>query len=321
MSDVLLSIGIPTYNRLGYLKECIESCKKIKTLGYKIEIIVSSNSTSDGTKEYIEDVQSLNTNVIIKKNHFIKPVPPIVNWDYTLNNATGKYFILLSDDDRIDADALIHISGYDKGQKNINGILFSNNIVNNTGKIIKKKINEENVMDAETFFAKLVNRKIKYNFCSFVANCEVLKKSMIYQEKFLGSGMFADGASILVCCQSEKNIVVSSKVMMDYRVHEHMDSKNIDSKLMTAAKMHFIDFIQKNKYINNRLRDVAEYWVYNGTIYQCIMFYMCCRDKKNEIIKILDFVKKSIYINKKTGIRYIAVRFKIESILMLLKIM
>ncbi len=49
----MISIVIPTYNNLLYLKKCIESINKNSF--YKNEILVHINEGSDGTIEYLED--------------------------------------------------------------------------------------------------------------------------------------------------------------------------------------------------------------------------------------------------------------------------
>ena len=49
----MLSILIPTYNNLKYLKLCIDSI--IKNSSEKHELIVHINSGSDGTLDYIKE--------------------------------------------------------------------------------------------------------------------------------------------------------------------------------------------------------------------------------------------------------------------------
>ena len=50
----MISIIIPTYNNLPYLKKCIESINKNSF--YKNEILIHVNEGKDGTKQYLEDI-------------------------------------------------------------------------------------------------------------------------------------------------------------------------------------------------------------------------------------------------------------------------
>ena len=50
----MISIIIPSYNNLPYLKKCIESINKNSF--YKNEILIHVNEGKDGTKQYLEDI-------------------------------------------------------------------------------------------------------------------------------------------------------------------------------------------------------------------------------------------------------------------------
>ena len=50
----MISIIIPSYNNLPYLKKCIESINKNSF--YKNEILIHINEGKDGTKQYLEDI-------------------------------------------------------------------------------------------------------------------------------------------------------------------------------------------------------------------------------------------------------------------------
>ena len=51
------SIIIPSYNQVGYLKQCIESIRENTDLSY--EIIVVDNASTDGTADYLRGLGSL----------------------------------------------------------------------------------------------------------------------------------------------------------------------------------------------------------------------------------------------------------------------
>lgn len=87
----LVSLCIPTFNRMEYLRDCIES---ICAQSYRpIEIIVSDNLSSDGTRAMLAEMDNLVVN--LQKSN----VGMVGNWNSAIELATGKYCVLLSDDD------------------------------------------------------------------------------------------------------------------------------------------------------------------------------------------------------------------------------
>ncbi|MEI0493722.1 glycosyltransferase family 2 protein [Brachyspira intermedia] len=91
----LVSVIITTYNRKKLLVEAINSV--LKQDYTNIEIIVSDNASEDGTdlvmQEYILEHKN------IKYIRREKNVGPYINAKKAYKEATGKYFIFLSDDD------------------------------------------------------------------------------------------------------------------------------------------------------------------------------------------------------------------------------
>jgi glycosyltransferase involved in cell wall biosynthesis len=95
MNKPLVSIGLPTYNRVDDLKACLDN---LTNLNYKnIEIIISDNHSTDTTaevcKEYLKKDKRIrfyrqNTNLGVRRNSI-----------FVLEKSKGKYFILTSDDD------------------------------------------------------------------------------------------------------------------------------------------------------------------------------------------------------------------------------
>lgn len=94
----LVSIGIPTYNRAALLKRSIESALN---QDYKnIEVIVSDNASTDETERvcgFYRDKDTRLKYVRHTKNH-----GPTANFHDVLKNASGQFFMWLSDDDWID---------------------------------------------------------------------------------------------------------------------------------------------------------------------------------------------------------------------------
>ena len=114
----MISIIIPTYNNLLYLRKCIESINKNSF--YKNEILVHINEGNDGTIEYIEDLNIKFThsktniglcsgcNIISRKSKFDlilyshDDMYYLPNWDKILiDKVTAENIGYLNDDGKI----------------------------------------------------------------------------------------------------------------------------------------------------------------------------------------------------------------------------
>ena len=91
MKDMLLSVCIPTYNRVQFLKFVIDNIvKSLSTSAIGYEIIVCDSDSKDGTVEY--------ANEILEVKYF--NIPPSNNnsaFLYAARHAKGKYVVLIND--------------------------------------------------------------------------------------------------------------------------------------------------------------------------------------------------------------------------------
>jgi glycosyltransferase involved in cell wall biosynthesis len=95
-----VTIAIPTYNRLAYLRQAIQSA-----LGQsypELEVIVSDNCSDDGTVEAVASIRDQRL-VFLKQK---KNLGMVGNWNACLERATGEFFLLLSDDDYLEEFAI-----------------------------------------------------------------------------------------------------------------------------------------------------------------------------------------------------------------------
>jgi glycosyltransferase involved in cell wall biosynthesis len=128
-----ITVAIPTFNRPELCKRAVESCLIQEKCDY--EIIVSDNSENTATEKILENLINL-PRVRYYKNK--RNLGMSANWDNCLEHSTGKYFLLLSDDDFFNSsDSLSRlVSPYKKNDENI-GFVFSNvRIANRTRNLI-----------------------------------------------------------------------------------------------------------------------------------------------------------------------------------------
>jgi glycosyltransferase involved in cell wall biosynthesis len=134
---MLISIVIPTYNRLDFLKKAVFSVRNQTNKNY--EIIVSDNSSNDGTKEWLAVQDDI---IFIRHNDML---PMFKNWNVGLKKAKGDFILLLTDDD------LMNYNCIEKVQAVINPLQYS--MILGRHDIIDENDNET-ILDKEFSYIK-----------------------------------------------------------------------------------------------------------------------------------------------------------------------
>jgi glycosyltransferase involved in cell wall biosynthesis len=138
LAEPLVSVCIPTYNRSGKLKRAVE---KLISCSYdNLEIIISDNASCDNTKDVCTAIGKLDNRV--KYFRHLENNGPTKNFEFSKSQATGKYFLWLSDDDYLDRDYiricvdelerrpdLVLVSGLGLYHGSVNQVSYYGNIV------------------------------------------------------------------------------------------------------------------------------------------------------------------------------------------------
>ena len=109
---MLLSICVPTYNRIDFLKEIIsEAIEQLKVyeLYNQVEIVVSNNCSTDETAAYLNGLIHLHPSVTFRINNNKENVGFVKNLIKTVEIAQAKYWWFIGDDDAIPNNALAKI--------------------------------------------------------------------------------------------------------------------------------------------------------------------------------------------------------------------
>lgn len=116
----LVSVAIPTYNRLALLKPAVDSV--LAQTYQNFEVIISDNNSDDGTVDYLKSLNDPRVKVFFSQENR----GMAGNWQKCLTNARGKYFLLLSDDDiLISSEALAKlVSAFEIESDNNVGMVF-----------------------------------------------------------------------------------------------------------------------------------------------------------------------------------------------------
>ena len=96
----LITIAIPTYNRSGLVKSCVENA--LAQSYRNIDVMVSDNASPDDTLAVLKTVNDKRLRVLTNP----KNVGAIENHAKCLREAKGDYLVLVSDDNILDAQFL-----------------------------------------------------------------------------------------------------------------------------------------------------------------------------------------------------------------------
>lgn len=124
VKDYLLSIVIPTRNRAQYANLSIRQCLNITS--EDVQIVVQDNSDNNDLELLLKDLFGVER---IIYNHINGVLSFVDNFDYALQNATGRYVSIIGDDDGITTGMYLatkwaDTNGYKAIKPNLNIVYF-----------------------------------------------------------------------------------------------------------------------------------------------------------------------------------------------------
>jgi len=281
-----LSIAIPTYNRLAYLKECINSI--LNQTFQDFSIFVFDNASDEPVEEELKKFND-------KRIHFIgsdKNIGVEGNGLRILSYPfKSKYLIIFHDDDLMHPRMLeLETSFLDRNDD----IVFVGSSFN--------RVSDKNSYN----FKKIRNSKIKY--ITYRNNYEFVKammswlkfasKSAIYRKEAIGDNRadpdrFSDlsDQAFLIEISKKGPCAFIDAPLVNYRVHSDQDSK-LSKKSYEDGALEMLSFYRKNlpdilnksenklfsKYSLNVL--IYNYYHINGGFLDFLRFMKKCHQKK-----------------------------------------
>lgn len=104
----LLTIAIPTWNRLTELKQCLDLLiPQVEAVAPEAEILISDNASDNDTERYGLGLQKRYSFLTYKRNQ--TNIGASLNFVEAIEKASGAYVWLLSDDDFIESGAVAHV--------------------------------------------------------------------------------------------------------------------------------------------------------------------------------------------------------------------
>ncbi len=174
----LVTIAIPTYNRAdGYLKEAIQSA--LDQTYPNLEIIVSDNCSTDDTESIVKSFSNRHLKYIKHENN----IGASNNFNYCLKKARGEFFLLLHDDDRIDADFVETCIKRVDSKSNIGIIRTGTRVIDEDGNTTGENPNKAAGLSTGEFFRFWYAWKTALYLCSTLFNTKKLIEIGGFQSK------------------------------------------------------------------------------------------------------------------------------------------
>lgn len=180
----LVTIGIPTYNRAdGFLKQALQSA--LRQTYPHLEIVVSDNCSSDHTEEVVAQFSDP------RIRYFKQPrnIGANNNFNFCVEQARGAYFLLLHDDDLIDADFVEACMRPLKVGTEVGIIRTGTRLIDGKGKVLRETPNEVGGLSTTDFLLGWYDRKTALYLCSTLFNTRRLReiggfasRSNLYQD-------------------------------------------------------------------------------------------------------------------------------------------
>ena len=93
MHDIKVTVCIPTYNRVGYLKESIEAVLAQNYQGF--QLLIMDDGSADGTREFASSLKDARVRYLRNTEN----LGLWMNWRQALGQVDTDYFVMVQDDD------------------------------------------------------------------------------------------------------------------------------------------------------------------------------------------------------------------------------
>jgi glycosyltransferase involved in cell wall biosynthesis len=170
-SSPLVTIAIPTYSRAeSYLPQALESA--LNQTYPNLEIIVSDNGSTDNTQAFVTGIGDPRLRYF---RHDVN-IGSNPNHNFCVEQAKGKYLLILHDDDLIDDDFIESCMEAVNGVADAGIIQTGTRLVNSQGTVLGDVPNLAAGLPVDAFFRKWFLGKAPIHLCHTLFNTQELKE-------------------------------------------------------------------------------------------------------------------------------------------------
>ena len=213
MTNFLLTIAIPTYNRADLLRQCISAIVTQIPADFaeSVEIIVSNNASSDNTKEVVEEM-SAKWPIVYFEN--VQNLGPDANILQCFTKAQGRYVWIFSDDELLLPGVMKHLlnllPGEEYGIIHLVPVAYYESVSELSHYYNPNELNVTTYTDAIKFYSYL--SYMATFITSIILNKAILPEDVNYGE-FLGTNLVQLGWVMRAVFSGKKNVTIPTNTL------------------------------------------------------------------------------------------------------------
>jgi len=180
LRDPLVTIAIPTYNRSeSFLPATLRSvCEQTYP---NIDILVSDNASHDTTEQVVSSFADKR----IRYHRHAQNIGGPRNWNFCVDQGRGDYFMLLMDDDMIDADFVAACIARAQQTPGAGVIRTGTRVVDHHGKVMRESVNRAGGLDFPEFLVAWTDGRTSLYLCSTLFRTAPLQKLGVHSKHYL----------------------------------------------------------------------------------------------------------------------------------------
>ncbi len=214
-----VTIAIPTLNRAEYLRLAVASALN-QTYG-AVEVLVSDNGSTDSTAEVLASFAEDGRLRVLRQPVTLSMVK---NWNCCVAAATGEYFLLLSDDDLLDPEALSAMTaGFATGTPaaDVIGMVYCRGrMIDETGKVVLTGPPAPACESAKSLILHFFQSRRLTWACTILLRTADIRQG--YSDSF---PLATDAAMWMRAVTTRGQAVFVNRVLASYRVHQNISAK------------------------------------------------------------------------------------------------
>jgi glycosyltransferase involved in cell wall biosynthesis len=209
-SSPAVTIAIPTYNRAdSYFPLALESA--LTQTYADLEVLVADNCSTDHTA----DVVARHSDPRLRYFRHATPLKPNDNFNFCVNEARGRFLLLLHDDDLIDADFVEICIDAASERPQIGIIRTGARVIDSKGVVIREAENRAMGLDTADFFLAWFCDRVELYMCNTMYDVAALRRIGGFRSRH---NLFQDGIATVTLAAREGRVDVPD-VKASFRVH------------------------------------------------------------------------------------------------------
>jgi len=275
-SSTLVTIGIPTYNRAGgYLRKVIE--RSLGQTYQNLEIIVADNCSTDETPELVQSIDDPR----LRYFRHDKNIGAINNFNFCLNQARGRYFLLFHDDDMIDIDFIETCISSLGSDQTVGAILTGVRTIDEHDNVLGEEKNKVSGLSPVEFIRGWFDNEIALYLCNTLYNTDGLREIGGFKSK---KNLFLDLVVTFILITKFGRVDVP-EVKASFRRHSSNRGSTIPIRDWVEESIYLLEVICE--LLPENCRSLTE----EGRLYFCKKMYWYNSKKPRLLPRLFDYLR------------------------------